>query len=117
MKTKANHSQVLELIFPKMYQVHPWPSLTVQPDPLGALSAAGAWHGRLFMWNENCVHHVEAPVVSHDFCIFLPFIPQGWNEGGGGDLWFPAAAVGFFISCFLSSPNILEIFPKQLLLL
>lgn len=44
MKTKKqnNQSQPFELIFPEMYQTHPWPFLQVQPDPFVILAAAEA---------------------------------------------------------------------------
>lgn len=118
MKTKKqnNQSQPFELIFPEMYQTHPWPFLQVQPDPFVILSAAEALWGRLFIYMElkPCSPY-WGPMVSHDFCIFI-FIfftlflrdrTRGWRP------LVPKQPAGLFISYFLDAHNILEILPRH----
>ena len=101
--------------FPCDVPGHPQPLHRAQADPFAALSAGEAFQGESIYMELKL--HIEAPMFSHNVCISLHFVPPGSKEPGGGRLLVPGQLAGFFISCFLQPPHILEIFPKQLLLL
>lgn len=101
----------LGLIFPEMPQNHRGPFLRTPGSPYLTRSAAGLCRG-------SYAHGITSvqcgPLISHDFYIFLYFIPLGRRMGEEGQPLFPSCPQSFSFPVFSQLITSLKSSPKLL---
>lgn len=100
IKKQSKRSQVgLGTHFPCNVPGPPTATPSSPGRPICGLLCRGGLSGGVNLYGIKTAQHIEAPVVSHNVCIFLHFVPRG-NKTMEGGFWFLGSRQGFSFPVF-----------------
>ena len=101
IKKQSKRSQVgLGTHFPCDVPGPPTATPSSPSRPICSPLCRGGLSGGVDLYGIKTAQHIEAPMVSHQVCIFLHFAPQGNKETDGGRLLVPGQLAGFSFPVF-----------------